>query len=328
MSEANTPEAAASPAPSPGRGGRIALAAAAAIALAAAGIALWRSRGPVPEAALAAGQQQPSVDEVIASLEARLKANPDDAEGWRMLGWSYFQTERYAEAATALKQATRLDPDNPEYYSMLGEALVLASKDGEGIPADAKAAFDKALALDPKDSRARYFHAVALDLAGNHRAALDEWFALLADSPADAPWVADVREVIAAVGKKHNIDVAARLAAAKTQPPSNGFATDGRDIASAGIPGPSQQEIQAASQLPQGQQDAMVRGMVDGLEAKLKADPNNAQGWIMLMRSRMQLGEQRKAQLALSEALKAFRNDGATSRQLREAAATLGVPGV
>jgi cytochrome c-type biogenesis protein CcmH/NrfG len=202
VSEANTPEGAASPAPSPGRGGRIALAAAAAIALAAGGVAVWRSRqADAPAPAAAAAGQQPSVDEVIAGLEARLKANPDDAEGWRMLGWSYFQTERYAEAATALKQATRLDPDNPEYYSMLGEALVLASKDGEGIPADAKAAFDKALALDPKDSRARYFHAVALDLAGNHRAALDEWFALLADSPADAPWVADVREVIAAVGR-------------------------------------------------------------------------------------------------------------------------------
>jgi len=72
----------------------------------------------------------------------------------------------------------------------------------------------------------------------------------------------------------------------------------------------------------------MVRGMVDGLEAKLKSNPNNAQGWIMLMRSRMQLGEQRKAAQALQDALAAFRNDGATSRQLREAAATLGVPGV
>jgi len=60
----------------------------------------------------------------------------------------------------------------------------------------------------------------------------------------------------------------------------------------------------------------------------LKSNPNNAQGWIMLMRSRMQLGEQRKAAQALQDALAAFRNDGATSRQLREAAATLGVPGV
>jgi cytochrome c-type biogenesis protein CcmH len=326
LSEAETTAGPAAAKPGTSRGGRIALAAAAAIALAAGGVALWRNREAAPAAAPAEAEQ-PSVDEVITRLEARLKANPQDAEGWRMLGWSYYQTERYAEAATAMKRATALDPKNPEYFSMLGEALVLASKDGDGVPPDAAAAFDAALALDPKEPRARYFHAVRLDLDGKHQAAIDEWFALLKDSPADAPWVGDVREVIASVGKKHNIDVAARLAAISPAPAANGFKTTGQDIASAGIPGPTRDQIQAASALPKGAQDQMIQGMVDGLEAKLKADPNNAQGWIMLMRSRVQLGEQKKAALALQDALAAFRNDGATSRQLREAAATLGIQG-
>ena len=326
MSEAETTAGAAETTPKSPRGGRIALGAAAAIALAAGGVAVWRNR-EVPPVAAPAPAEQASVDEVITKLEARLKANPQDAEGWRMLGWSYYQTERYAEAATAMKRATVLDPKNPEYFSMLGEALVLASKDGDGVPADAAAAFDAALALDPKEPRARYFRAVRLDLDGKHQAALDEWFALLKDSPADAPWVADVREVIEAVGKKHGIEVATRLAAVSPAPAANGFKTTGQDIATAGIPGPTRDQIQAANALPKGTQDQMVQGMVDGLEAKLKANPANAQGWIMLMRSRMQLGEQKKAALALQNALAAFKNDGATSRQLREAAATLGVAG-
>lgn len=308
------------------RGGRIALAAALVIALAAGGVAVWRNR-EAPSAPAPASEAQPSVDDVITKLEARLKTNPNDAEGWRMLGWSYYQTQRYAEAATAMKRATVLDPRNPEYFSMLGEALVLASKDGDGVPPDAAAAFDAALALDPKEPRARYFRAVRLDLDGKHKEALDEWFALLKDSPADAPWVADVREVIAAVGKKNGIDVATRLAAIAPAPASNGFKTSGQDIATAGIPGPTRDQIQAATALPKGTQDQMIQGMVDGLETKLKANPNNAQGWIMLMRSRVQLGEQKKAAEALQGGLAAFRNDGATSRQLREAAATLGVPG-
>ena len=326
MSEAETTAGAVETTPKSPRGGRIALGAAAAIALAAGGVAVWRNR-EVPPVAAPAPAEQASVDEVITKLEARLKANPQDAEGWRMLGWSYYQTERYAEAATAMKRATVLDPKNPEYFSMLGEALVLASKDGDGVPADAAAAFDAALALDPKEPRARYFRAVRLDLDGKHQAALDEWFALLKDSPADAPWVADVREVIEAVGKKHGIEVATRLAAVSPAPAANGFKTTGQDIATAGIPGPTRDQIQAANALPKGTQDQMVQGMVDGLEAKLKANPANAQGWIMLMRSRMQLGEQKKAALALQNALAAFKNDGATSRQLREAAATLGVAG-
>ncbi|MET0251790.1 MAG: tetratricopeptide repeat protein [Novosphingobium sp.] len=330
MSETAIPPASTGPAePAPRRrGGKIALGAAAAIALAAVGVAAWRSQQDDAPAAstAAAGGEQPSVDQVITKLEARLKANPNDAEGWRMLGWSYFQTERFAESATAMKRATALDPKNPEYFSMLGEALVMASKDGGGMPPDARAAFDTALTLDPKDARARYFRAVGMDLDGKHREAVDAWFALLADTPADAPWANDVRDVIRNVGKENKIEVETRLAAVSPAAASGGMKTAGAEQAAAGIPGPTRDQIAAASQLPKGQQDAMVQGMVDGLEAKLKANPANAPGWIMLMRSRMQLGETGKARLALQEGLAAFRNDGATSRQLREAASSLGIP--
>lgn len=315
-----------------GLAGRVLLACAGVAAVVAAGIAIYRgdSQGgtrAIPPAVEASATAQPSVDDVIAKLEAKLKDKPDDAEGWRMLGWAYFQTERYAEAATALRRATTLDPDNAETYSFLGEALVLASDEEGRIPADAMRAFDKALARDPKDARARYFKAVAMDLAGRHKAAIDAWFSLLEDTPADAPYAQDIRDVIETVAKKNRIDVARRLAEARFAAPSGDMATDGAARAAAGIPGPSRDEMQAAGQLPKGQQDAMVRGMVDGLEAKLKANPANADGWIMLMRSRMQLGQPNKAGEALQGALAAFRNDISETRRIREAAASLGVPG-
>src|SRR3546814_15669535 len=62
-------------------------------------------------------------------------------------------------------------------------------------------------------------------------------------------------------------------------------------VAARAIPGPSRADMEAASQLPKGQQDAMIEGMVSGLEAKLKANPADVDRWIMLMRSRMTLGE-------------------------------------
>lgn len=330
------PAPASAPVPGPGsptgadapsRVGRYALIGAGVVALVAGGVMLTRQKpqdsAPTPPAASAS--QQPSVDEVIAKLEAKLKADPNDAEGWRMLGWSYFQTERFAEAATALGRATKLDPKVAETFSFLGETLVLASKEEGHIPADAQAAFDQALKLDPKDARARYFKAVAVDLAGNHKQAIDMWFALLADTPADAPYAEDVRKVIRTVGEKNRIDVTQRLAEARFAAPAGGMVTNGAEKAAAGIPGPSQDQMKAAAALPQGQQEAMVRGMVDGLEAKLKASPNNPDGWIMLIRSRVQLGEGKKATAALQEAMQAFRNDGAAARQVREAAASLGV---
>ena len=309
--------------------GRIALTGAAVVAVIAGGIAIYRSQAaqnaaPPPSAA---ASQQPTVDSVIAKLEAKLKTDPNDAEGWRMLGWSYFQTERYAEAATALGHATKLDGKTAETFSFLGESLVLASKEEGHIPSDAQAAFDQALKLDPKDARARYFKGVAIDMAGDHRRAIDWWFDLLKDTPADAPYADDVRGVIRKVGAKNKIDIEKRLAEARFAPPAGGMITNGAAKAAGGIAGPNQAQMQAAAKLPPGQQDAMVRGMVDGLETKLKANPANADGWIMLMRSRMQLGEPAKAGQALQAGLGALRNDSASARQIREAATTLGIPG-
>ncbi|BEV02513.1 tetratricopeptide repeat protein [Novosphingobium olei] len=335
MTEADSRSTGTAPAPAgaaSGRAGKVVLGLAAAVALAAGGVAAFRK--PHEDVALVQPQppaptesQTPSVDDVIAKLEKRLAENPEDAEGWRMLGWSYFQTERYAEAATALRKATKLDPEHAETFSFLGEALVLASNKEGRIPPDARAAFDKALKLDPKDARARYFKAVAMDLAGNHRRAINAWFALLADTPADAPYAEDIRKVIRDVADKYKIDVEKRLAEAQFAAPAGGMATDGAKLAAGAIPGPTSTEMRAAAGLPKGQQEAMINGMVDGLEAKLKARPENPEGWIMLMRSRMQLGQPARAAQALQDGLAALRNDQENARRLREAASSLGVAG-
>lgn len=298
---------------------RIALIGAAVIAVAAVGLSL-RETSSKPEATATAQMPKGDVNSAIAELEAKLKDNPNDAQGWQMLGWALFQTQKFAEAAQAYARATQLDPKKAEYWSSLGEARVLA---GPGdVPAEAKAAFEKAIALDPKDPRARYFLAVAKDIAGDHAGAIDGWLALLADTPAGAPWEADVRRLVAEVGAKEKIEVASRLAAIRPAPPTGGAA-----IATAGIPGPTREQMQAGAQLPKGQQEAMIAGMVNGLEAKLKANPKNESGWIMLMRSRVQLGEDRKSVEALKNARAAYAGDPAALKRIDEAAAELGISG-
>ncbi len=306
--------------------GLIVLALAALVAAAAIGIAL--TRGDPADAQMTATSETeaaaPDVATLTANLEKKLQEDPDDAKAWQMLGWTYFETERFAEAATAMKRATSLDPENAEYHSMLGEALVLSGND-PGMAADARAAFARALELDPKDSRARYFTAVAKDIDGRHAEAIDDWFALLADTPADAPYAEDVRRVIRTVGKQHGIDVEARLSAIKPASARAPFETSGPDVATAAIPGPSAQQMRDASALPPGQQEKMIRDMVEGLDARLAKSPNDARGWIMLMRSRITLGETAKAQKAYADAQRAFRNKGAELKQIEEAAAALGI---
>jgi cytochrome c-type biogenesis protein CcmH len=79
-----------------------------------------------------------------------------------------------------------------------------------------------------------------------------------------------------------------------------------------------------AAKLPPGQQQQMVTSMVEGLETKLANNPKNVDGWIMLMRSRITLGETAKAKAALTKSIAA--NPEAQSKLLREAK-ILGVPG-
>jgi len=309
---------------------RIALIIAALLAVGAVAVQIYRSindeSGVIAPVTGTDSETAPSVDEVIAGLEKKLQENPDDAESWRMLGWSYFETGKFAESATAMKRATTLDPDNPEYWSMLGEALVMAS-DGQQVPPDAAAAFRNALKHDASDPRARYFLAVQKDISGDHKGAIDDWFALLEDTPADAPYAADIRRVIGQVAENEGIDVEARLARTTPAAPTGGMSTDGPAVATAAIPGPSRQQMQEAAALPAGQQEAMIANMVDGLDKRLQANPKDANGWIMLIRSRMQLGQTAQAKQALDRGLAAFKNDGAEAKRIREAAAALGVGG-
>lgn len=306
--------------------GRIALITAAVIALVAIGVQVWKSRAPAgstTDASAPAGtgmSAQADVPTMIADLEKKLQENPKDAEGWRMLGWSYYRTERFADAVTAYRRATEADPKNAGGWSALGEALVLAAPPNgpTAVPAEAVTAFGKALAIDPADPRSRYFLAVKKDLDGNHKGAIDDWIALLKDTPAGAPWEANVRQTIQQVATQHGIDVAGRLPAPAAPPQS--AAVDA-------IPGPTREQMAAASSLTPGEQDAMVQGMLESLSAKLKADPKNVDGWLRLMRSYMVLGDQKAAGKALSDARAALAGDKAGADRIGEGARQLGVPG-
>ena len=79
-----------------------------------------------PSSTTAAGKLLPDVNAMIERLAARLKTKPQDVEGWRMLGWSYFHTTRYEQAATAFGRALELDPGSAELKLSYEEAKAKA----------------------------------------------------------------------------------------------------------------------------------------------------------------------------------------------------------
>lgn len=290
--------------------GRWALLGAGVVAAFAVGLAVTREQKPAPAPVAVA------MPDTIEALEQRTEAQAQDVSAWRQLGAAYFERERYDDAARAYDRASALGPQTAAIWSALGEARVMASA-RDPMPGPAAAAFERALALDPKDPRARYFLAVKRDLAGDHAGAIGDWLALLADSPADAPWHADLVRTVEQVGKIHKIDVAPRLAAAQAKAPAPTLPPAAR-----GIPGPTAQDLAAAQAIPPGEQRQMAEGMVARLEARLKASPKDPEGWIMLMRSRTTLGQSDKARQALADAVAANPDK---AEMLRQQAEVLGV---
>jgi cytochrome c-type biogenesis protein CcmH len=298
------------------RFGLLALALAAAALIAAIGL----SRGAAPAKPPEAAKTPDDLPATVASLEDRMRAKPDDVEGWRALGAAYFEGQRYTDAAGAYARATRLKPDRADIWSALGEAQTLATNAVDPVAHDA---FAKALELDPKDARARYFLAVEKDVRGDHKGAIDDWIALLRDTPAGSPWAQSVHDLVLKVAGQHRIEVKGRLP--DVAPAS--AAASGDDAARGAIPGPNADDISNARTISPSDQDQMARGMVDRLAQRLARQPNDRDGWIRLMRARMVLGDGKGATAALADARRAFANDGATLAGLGDAARALKVPG-
>ncbi len=292
------------------KGALIALAATALLA----GAVTWRLLdGTVSDSP--ANEQVTAAPQTLDELRLLAEQSPDDAVPWQQLGLAYFGQNMFVEAAEAYAKATQIEPNSAVLWSALGEARVMASA-SDPMPAPALEAFRRAVAIDSADPRARYFLAVSKDLTGDHQGALADWLALLADTPAGAPWENDLVRTINQVGQREQIDLADRVEQA--------LAT--RNILPApvisGVPGPSAEQLAAASAIPPSEQQDMAEDMVARLAARLQSDPANVDGWIMLMRSYRTLGRDAEAEAAYRSALAA--NPGA-AEQLREAAAALGI---
>ncbi len=285
-----------------------------------------------PPAAGAEAEGAGEIAALVAGLEKKVAANADDPEGWRMLGWSYFQMQRFDDSARAYGKAVALKPDGTGFQSAYGEALVQVAN-GAVTPAAAEA-FAKAQAQDGADARARYFLGVKKQQDGDAKGALDDWITLLGESATDAPWVPQLRSVIEQTAGDAKIDVSARLAALRppasggasvAAPPMPGLAGTAASVPAGVMPGPSADQVAGAAAMTAGDRQAMIRGMVDGLAKKLQANPRDESGWLRLMRARSVLGENTAAARARNDAIAAFAGDPAAQARIRAAATEIGI---
>ena len=167
-------------------------------------------------------------------------------------------------------------PSDPDAQSALGEALTLEA-DGT-VTQPAVEAFNKAVAARPDDPRAIYYLGLHEAQSGDSRAALERWRALEAKSPPNAPYLPLLRAEIERVAKAAGIDL--------PKPP----------------PGPSREQVEAMQNLAPEQRQQAIRGMVEGLAARLKDNPADRAGWLRLANAWKVLGENAAATDAYAKA--------------------------
>jgi cytochrome c-type biogenesis protein CcmH len=250
-------------------------------------------------ARLAKNPAESSVDELVARAEAHLVANPSDAKGWDVLAPIYSRLGRFDESVAAYRNAIRLDGATAARESGLGEAIAGAA--GGLVSSDARAAFGRALALEPGQPKASFYLATSLAQEGRVADAVAAWQAMLGPLPAGSPWRSAAEQAISQARAE--------------------FATaDG-----AARPGPTQEEIDAAAGMSEADRNAMIETMVAGLDEKLRQNPRDLEGWTRLVRSYVMLGKTDAARDAVKRGMLALGEGSDEAGRLGSFSGSLGL---
>lgn len=240
----------------PGRSGRLVLMGMLPV-VAVASVALYAMIGradlpaqPLAEREIAAPEAQISIEDAVARVEAQMVETPNDVRGWLVLAPIYMEQQRFGEAVSAWRRVLDLEAPTPDRQTSLAEALVMANG---GQPTEESTALLVAAAdADPTHVRSRFYLAGQMTEAEDYENAVAMWQELLAIGTGEEAWIATARQGLVA--------------------------------AQAGLEGTTLGDSE-----PDATMDVMIRGMVDGMAARLYQDGGSADEWMQLVRSRQQL---------------------------------------
>jgi cytochrome c-type biogenesis protein CcmH len=228
-----------------------------------------------------AGQLTPP--EMAAVLRTVVAKRPSDPMPLVYLAHAEVDADDMVAAEQDLRKAIALDPSRGELWQLLGETITMQA--GDDLSPEARTAFERALALDPKLPAAHFYLGRAKIAGGDVSGGLAEWTILLGMIPAANPAHAALERQIAAVRTSGALPVS-------------------QDQQASGV-----------------DQQAMIRAMVARLAARLKAAPDDPQGWGRLIRSYAVLGDETDRAAAASQAQAQFRNRPEALAQVQQAEA-------
>jgi cytochrome c-type biogenesis protein CcmH len=249
---------------------------------------------PLAERARGPDVKQP-LESLVAQVEQHLEKNPTDGRGWRVLAPVLARLGRFEDSVRAFRNAITYDGETADRRADLGEVMAAAA--GGVVTSQAKAEFERALALDASEAKASYFLGLAAEQDGRKTDAAEIWRAMLAKGPVDAPWRPLVTAALTRV------------------------------VGEPAAPALSGETMAAAKDLKPGDREAMIKGMVERLANRLKQNGDDVEGWLRLVRAYLVMGDQEKAKSAQTEARQAVSGDAERLKQLNDGLKNMGLDG-
>jgi len=144
---------------------------------------------------------QQDIEGMVERLAQRLEKDPNNAEGWQMLGRSYAALQRIPEALAAYKKALALNPNNAPLLVDYADLLAFENKSIKGEPIRL---VQKALQIDPNNLKGLALAGTASFETGDYKKAEEYWSKAKGLVPADSEFARGMDENIAAARAESN----------------------------------------------------------------------------------------------------------------------------
>ena len=154
---------------------------------------LERSARP-PVAQKPAQEPAHSLQDMVQKLAARLEEDPDNVEGWVMLGRSYAALDRYQEAENAYAQARRIAGDHPQLLVDSADIMVMAN--GGRFTSEAAELLERALHVQPENAKGLWLMGHYEYQDEDFQSAVDYWQRAAAQLPPDSEDTRAIRQQI------------------------------------------------------------------------------------------------------------------------------------
>lgn len=234
---------------------------------------------------------------LVKRLREAIKKRPNDEQGLRLLALHEFRIGKYRAARKAHTRIMKVVGDKVTAKDYIDFAEVMIFATNGYVSPEAEITLSQALKLKPNDGRTRYYSGLAMAQNGRADVAYRLWEGLLKEGPQDAAWIPLI---------KSQIDDVARLA--------------GINMSNQPLPGPTTDQINAASEMTKEGRKKMIRGMVAGLGERLATNGGTMNEWARLIRALGVLGETARASEIWNEAKDVFSDNPKALNLLLEAA--------